>query len=43
MKKIVLALLFVVSTAMTFVSCTEEEIAPGSDNGGGVVEEPVKR
>lgn len=43
MKKIIFALLVVVSTAATFVSCTEEEIAPNTENGGAVFEEPVKR
>lgn len=43
MKKIIVTLLFAIVSSLAFVSCTEEEIAPSSGNGGGVFEEPVKR
>jgi hypothetical protein len=43
MKKIVFTLLVVLVTSVSFVSCTEEEIAPNTENGGAVFEEPVKR
>lgn len=35
MKKIVYALMIAVSCAFLFSSCTEEEIAPNTENGGG--------
>jgi hypothetical protein len=35
MKKIIYALLIAVSSSLAFTACTEEEIAPSSENGGG--------
>jgi hypothetical protein len=36
MKKFAYALLIAISSAMVFTSCTEEEIAPTTANGGGI-------
>lgn len=35
MKKVVFTLLIAVSSAFIFSSCTEEEISPNTENGGG--------
>jgi hypothetical protein len=43
MKRIIFTLLFALVSTMSIVSCTEEEVTPSADNGGGVFEEPVKR
>jgi len=40
MKKFIYVLLFAIVSAMTISSCTEEEIAPSTENGGGGVSEP---
>jgi hypothetical protein len=36
MKKIIYTLLIVFACAMSFTACTEEEIAPSTENGGTV-------
>ena len=36
MKKIIYTLLIVFASAMSFTSCTEEEVAPSTENGGTV-------
>ncbi|MEO5602408.1 MAG: hypothetical protein ABIR06_15920 [Cyclobacteriaceae bacterium] len=41
MKRIIFTLLIAISSAMTFTSCTEEEVAPNTENGGAVFKEPV--
>ncbi len=43
MKKIVFALLFALATSMALQSCTEEEVAPNTENGGGVFESSTNR
>lgn len=43
MKRIIITMLFAIVSAFSIVSCTEEEIAPSTDNGGAVFEEPVKK
>jgi hypothetical protein len=43
MKKVIFTLLFAFATALSFTACTEEEIAPNTENGGGVFEDAVKR
>lgn len=35
MKKIIYAFVIAVSSALVFTACTEEEVTPGLDNGGG--------
>jgi len=43
MKKIIYILLFSFATALSFTSCTEEEVAPSTElenGGGGVMEKP---
>lgn len=35
MKKIIYTLLIAVSSSLVFTACTEEEIAPTAENGGG--------
>ena len=35
MKKIIYALAVVFFSSLTFISCTEEEVAPSTENGGG--------
>ena len=34
MKKIIYTLLIAFSSAMVFTACTEEEVAPSTENGG---------
>ena len=36
MKKIIYTLLIVFASTMTFSGCTEEEVAPNTENGGAV-------
>ncbi len=43
MKKLIFTLAILVVSCLSFTSCTEEEIAPNTENGGAVFEEPVKR
>ena len=43
MKKIIVALLFAFMTSLTISSCTEEEIAPNTENGGTVSSDIVVR
>jgi hypothetical protein len=42
MKKLILTLLIAFASALTFTACTEEEIAPSSENGGTVVRDVVR-
>ena len=41
MKKIIFTLLIAFLSSLTFVSCTEEEVAPSTENGGTVVKDMV--
>ena len=43
MKKIIFTLLIAFASAMTFTSCTDEEIAPNTENGGSASGDAVKR
>ena len=43
MKKVFLILLMAFASAITITSCTEEEVKPSSDNGGGAANEPIRR
>lgn len=43
MKKIIYALLIAISSALTFTACTEEEVAPSTENGGTLELDPVKK
>lgn len=43
MKKIIFTLLIAFATTFAFTSCTEEEIAPNTENGGAVLEESMNR
>jgi hypothetical protein len=36
MKKIIFTILVVFASAMSFTACTEEEVAPNTENGGTV-------
>lgn len=38
MKKFIYTLVIVLATGLTITSCTEEEIAPSTENGGGQVD-----
>jgi hypothetical protein len=42
MKKIIFTLLIAFVCAGSFTSCTEEEVAPSTENGGTVVRDDVK-
>lgn len=43
MKKLIYILLFSCVTALSFTSCTEEEVAPTTEleNGGGTGSDPI--
>ena len=41
MKKVIYTLLFAFASALTFTACTEEEVAPSTENGGTVVKDTV--
>lgn len=43
MKRIIFTLLIAFATTVSITSCTEEEIAPNTENGGSVFDETVKR
>jgi hypothetical protein len=45
MKKLFYILLFAFTTSVAISSCTEEEVKPATetDNGGGAVNDPIKR
>lgn len=43
MKKIIFTLLLAFASALTISSCTEEEIAPNTENGGTVSSDAVTR
>ena len=43
MKRIIFTLLIAFSSSFAFISCTEEEIAPNTENGGAALSEEVKR
>jgi len=36
MKKIIYIVLIAITTSLTIISCTEENVAPKTENGGGV-------
>ena len=38
MKKLIYALVIALTSSFVFTGCTEEEIAPSSENGGGQVD-----
>jgi hypothetical protein len=38
MKKFVYAILIAVSCSLAFTACTEEEVAPNTENGGGTAD-----
>lgn len=42
MKKILYTLLIAFASALSFTACTEEEVAPNTENGGAVVGDAVK-
>ena len=42
MKKIIYALVIALSSSMVFTACTEEEVAPSTENGGTYPSDPVK-
>lgn len=35
MKKVIFTLLLALAASVSIISCTEEEVAPSADNGGG--------
>lgn len=37
MKKLIYVLLVAISSSLVFVSCTEEEVAPKTENGGAEI------
>jgi hypothetical protein len=43
MKKIIFTLLIAFVSALSITSCTEEEVAPNTENGGTVVGDAVAR
>lgn len=43
MKKVIFSILLAFVSVLSFTACTEENIAPTTENGGGVFEEPVKK
>jgi hypothetical protein len=43
MKKIIFTLLIAFASGLAFTSCTEEEIAPTTENGGATFGDAVKR
>jgi hypothetical protein len=43
MKKLIYILLLSISASLTFTSCTEEEITPSSELGGGGGSDPRTR
>ena len=43
MKRIIYALLIAFACASSFTSCTEEEVAPSTENGGTAEGDWVKR
>lgn len=42
MKRIIFTVLLAFASSLSFVACTEEEVAPNTENGGGVVKDEVK-
>ncbi len=43
MKKLFYIFLLALASSVTITSCTEEEVKPASDNGGGAANEPIRR
>lgn len=42
MKKIIYTLLIVFASSLSFTSCTEEDVAPNTENGGAGAGDHVK-
>jgi hypothetical protein len=42
MKKIIYTLLIAFASAVSFTACTEEDVAPSTENGGAVFGDDVK-
>ena len=43
MKRIIYAVLIAVSSALSITACTEEEVIPSTENGGGLEADPIKK
>jgi hypothetical protein len=43
MKRIIYAALFAMFCTLAITSCTEEEVTPNTENGGGLEIDPIKK